>query len=308
MQKRDSLMLSLILLIGIFSVVGSMPILVADNDDNDSGISANASVSVSANSDNDSDDERENNSNVNDSEDEDNERDNKSDNSEDSNSEDVRVISSKTTLTRGNCTVRIEKEVRIEDGKRTEVIKRKIKCNDGVESEFQVKITNRTEDGIVREKFRYEIKGKNITVDAEDEIDLEENTAGSNYSLRARLRNGNHTNIRIMPDTASEIALERLRAKNFTIQFRERLHNNVPRVVYNIESNDDGRFLGIFKIRMRANAEVDPETGELLDVNKPWWAFMVAESAEVDANADAGGTFLANSSDADSNDTNNSAA
>ena len=181
---------------------------------------------------------------------------------------------------------------------------------------FQVKITNRTEDGIVREKFRYEIKGKNITVDAEDEIDLEENTAGSNYSLRARLRNGNHTNIRIMPDTASEIALERLRAKNFTIQFRERLHNNVPRVVYNIESNDDGRFLGIFKIRMRANAEVDPETGELLDVNKPWWAFMVAEadaetendSNNTDVNDSAGGTFLANSSDADSNDTNNSAA
>ena len=155
-----------------------------------------------------------------------------------------------------------------------------------------------------------------LEIEAEDEIDLEENTSGKNYSLKARLRNGNFTMIKIMPDAASEIALERLRAKNFTIQFRKRIYNNIPRVVYNIESNENGRFFGIFKIAMRANAEVDPETGELLDVNKPWWAFMVAEadaetendSNNTDVNDSAGGTFLANSSDADSNDTNNSAA
>lgn len=318
MKKREYFLLSLILLIGIFSVVGNMPAILADDD---SGISANADFSASINSDNDSGDERDNNSDVNDSEDEDNERDNKSDDSEDSNSEDnARLISAKeTTTANANCTVRIEKEIKIENGKRTEVIKRKIRCGDNAEEEFRLRIENRADNGMIRERFRYEINGKNITVDTEDEIDLEENTTGSSYSLRARLKNGNYTNIKIMPDTASEIAIARLRLKvcsednNCTIQFRERIHNNIPRVVYNIESNGNGRFLGIFRIAMRANAEVDPETGEVLDVNTPWWAFLVAEAGtendnDANANASADGTFLANSSDADSNDTNNAAA
>jgi hypothetical protein len=31
---------------------------------------------------------------------------------------------------------------------------------------------------------------------------------------------------------------------------------------------------------MKVGAEVDPSTGEVLDVNKPWWSFLVAEQNE----------------------------
>ena len=78
-----------------------------------------------------------------------------------------------------------------------------------------------------------------------------------------------------MPDTASEIALERLRAKNFTIELREVRHRNIPRVVYHIRSNKTGRFLGIFKLKLRVEGQVDPETGEFIGTSKPWWAFLV---------------------------------
>jgi len=155
--------------------------------------------------------------------------------------------------------------------------KRKIECADGRKVEVKIKIENRTVDGRVREKIEYESEGDELEVEAEEGIDLEEESNATHYKLKARLRsNGNVTEIKIMPDTASEIALERLRALNFTIELREVKHKNIPRVVYHIESNKTGRFLGIFKFAMKVQGEVDPETGEFLGVSKPWWAFLVA--------------------------------
>ena len=155
-----------------------------------------------------------------------------------------------------------------------------MKCANGTEAEFKIKIENRTEDGRYREKIKYEFRGEDLEVETEDEIDLEEETNGTEYKLRAKLRNGNFTNIKIMPDQASEIALERLKALNFTVQLRERLHNNVPQVVYNIDANKSGRFLGVFKIIMKLDAQIDPETGEILSVNAPWWAFLASQQDE----------------------------
>ena len=177
----------------------------------------------------------------------------------------------------GNCTIRIERELKIEDGKRVESVKRKIECADGTKTEIKIRIENRTEDGRVRERVRYEIKGEEIEVEAEEGIDVEEDTNATHYRLRARLRNGNITDIKIMPDQASEIALKRLRALNFTIELREFTDDrNIPHVVYNIKTNKHGRFLGVFKLSMNIEGQVDPETGEFIGISKPWWAFLVA--------------------------------
>lgn len=177
----------------------------------------------------------------------------------------------------GNCTIRIERELKIEDGKRVESVKRKIECADGTKTEIKIRIENRTEDGRVRERVRYEIKGEEIEVEAEEGIDVEEDTNATHYRLRARLRNGNITDIKIMPDQASEIALKRLRALNFTIELREFTDDrNIPHVVYNIKTNKHGRFLGVFKLSMKIEGQVDPETGEFIGISKPWWAFLVA--------------------------------
>ena len=72
--------------------------------------------------------------------------------------------------------------------------------------------------------------------------------------------------------------MQKLRIRNetnITIKLKEEVHKNIPRVIYNAQFNEHGRFLGVFKLAMRVNAEVDPETGEVLGINRPWWAFLV---------------------------------
>ena len=90
----------------------------------------------------------------------------------------------------------------------------------------------------------------------------------------------------MLPDQALNATLARLRIRemevnngtNVSIQLRERIHNNVPEVVYNVEANQTGKFLGIFKVALRSNTEVNASNGEVLSVNKPWWSFLVSSS------------------------------
>ncbi len=200
MQKREYALLGLVMIIAVFAVIGNMPLLLAD--ENDSG-----------NNEDDSDE------NINDSNDEENETEDDTEENDDENDSETEEETIKE-----NCIIKIEKSIKTENGKRVEVIKRKMKCRDGVESEFKVKIENRTEDGRYRERIKYEFRGKNLEVEAEDDINIEEDTNGTEYKLKARLKNGNITNIKIMPDRASQIAAERLKALNFTIQLKEKIH------------------------------------------------------------------------------------
>ncbi len=277
--------------IGIIS--GSLMVAADEGSNSESSSDSSSDSATSANSGSNSgssDDESEvsdSSGNSDDKEDElneDSDAESETEDKEDNeNDENKTKVKSRELIREGNCVVKIEKETRIEDGKRIEVIKKKMKCADGTEAEFKVKVDNRTEDGKYKEKFKYEFKNKELEVEAEDEIGLEEDTNGTEYKLKARLRNGNVTQIKIMPDTASEIAIERLKALNFTIQLREKIHNNIPKVVYNIEANKNGKFLGVFKLKMKSSAQIDPETGEVLEVNTPWWAFFVTGEDETPA-------------------------
>ena len=166
-------------------------------------------------------------------------------------------------------------------------------CAEGTREEVKIRIENRTEDGRFRESIKYEFRGHELNVNASDDIDLEEEENATHYRLKARLRsNGNVTYIIIMPDTASEIAIERLRALNLTVELKEMEHGNVPRVVYNIEADKHGRFLGVFKLKMKVEGQVDPETGEFLGEGKPWWAFLVTgeDSDQTDDNSEGNET------------------
>ena len=277
MQK---LVVALFISFMIFGIVLHAPLVISEegSDSNDSGsdnsetsVRVDAEASVTSDSDN-SDEEDE-------TEDDEDEDDNREDDDQDETEDDKNELRirerTRAILREGDCVIKIEREIKFEDGRRVEEIKRKMECADGRKIEVQIKVESRTVGGEIRERIRYELEGEELEVEAEEGIDLEEESNATHYRLRARLRNGNATDIKIMPDTASEVALERLRALNFTIELRERMHNNVPRVVYNIESNKTGRFLGVFKLAMKVEGEVDPETGEFLGVSKPWWAFLV---------------------------------
>jgi len=164
--------------------------------------------------------------------------------------------------------IEIERKVEIIDGKRRIDIRRIITDEDGNKREVRIKIEERNGKRIIK------IVGKE-EFDVETELELETEFEENDSDLRALTSDGRKHKIKILPDRVSEIAIERLRSKNFTIELKEVLHRNIPRVIYNIETNKNGRFLGIFKLKLKVEGQIDPETGEVIDVVKPWWAFLV---------------------------------
>jgi len=87
------------------------------------------------------------------------------------------------------------------------------------------------------------------------------------------LSNGRKAEIKIMPETASEKAIERLGDLGFDVSLKE---VGGDKVAYELVGEKEGRMLGLFKIKGRVSIQVDAETGEVLKVGKPWWAFLAS--------------------------------
>jgi len=164
--------------------------------------------------------------------------------------------------------VQVERKDEIEDGKRKTEIRRIITDEDGIRKEIRIKIEE--EDG----KRKIRIEGRE-DIEVETELEIDDDLEGNESDIGAISSDGKRHKIKVLPDRASEIAVERLRAKNFTVELKEILHKNVPRVIYNIEADKEGKFLGVFKLKLRVEGQIDPETGEVIETGKPWWAFLV---------------------------------
>lgn len=154
--------------------------------------------------------------------------------------------------------------------------------------ELLLKIQNKNVSFDIKEGNRMRIRSGDVEAETELEIEAEEES--NETKLMARFSNGKNAEIKIMPDTAAERALERLRLKvcseenNCTIKLRkvtEGDENNEDfqtRARYNVKAKKQARILGLFGTEMDVDAEVDAETGEVVRVNKPWWAFLASEN------------------------------
>ena len=78
--------------------------------------------------------------------------------------------------------------------------------------------------------------------------------------------------VKIMPETASGKAIERLGQLGFNISLKEVGQDKKP--VYEVSGVNEGKMLGFFKIKGRVSVEVDAETGEIIKIKKPWWSFL----------------------------------
>ena len=195
-------------------------------------------------------------------------------------------------------TISIKEEI-IGDIKSTEEIK---KIRDKIGNEINIKIHTRINDdgsSIVKEERTFINKnGKEVKIEIKTEVKadgsatlerkirINENEIKSELKilekfeddevkLKAQLSNGNEQEIKIMPDEASEIALEKLKSKGFNIELKEVGEGDNLRVVYIAKEDKDGRLFGLFKIRLNLEAQIDSETGEILSSEKPWWNFLV---------------------------------
>ena len=104
--------------------------------------------------------------------------------------------------------------------------------------------------------------------------------------LSAQLSNGRNVEIKVMPDAASDVALQGLRLKTCSeekgcsIELKEVGAGEKANLAYEVRTQGQSKVLGLFGANMQVQAQVDAETGKLLEVNKPWWAFLATEPVE----------------------------
>ena len=127
---------------------------------------------------------------------------------------------------------------------------------------------------------RARIRAGDVDVDA-DGMDV--SVEGDKVSVK--LSNGRNAEVKVMPSTASETALARLRLKvcstdnNCTIELKQVGTGENSKVAYEVQAERHAKLLGLFATKMEVRAEVNAETGEV-KVGKPWWAFLATEPAE----------------------------
>ena len=151
---------------------------------------------------------------------------------------DVKVVSKYTENEIKNITKTITKECEVEDNK--------INCNKFIEIEIEKKDKNKTK-----------LTSKNIYIEFEGEIESRDNKTFFKWENMTK-------EIKIMPDTASEIAIERLRLKvcneenNCTIQLKQVGTNGTLK--YEVKAMKEKRFL-FWKWKTEVKTEIDAETG-----------------------------------------------
>jgi len=143
---------------------------------------------------------------------------------------------------------------------------RTFEITDANQNRYNVTVTSQIRE---RNNQTYQkIKVRNIAADTD--LELENITDGNQTRLRVKLSNGNNAEVKIMPDKASETALERLRAKNVTLELKE-VGNTI---VYEAEGNKEVKFLGLFKVQAKVRAQISAVNGEVVSEESPWWRFM----------------------------------
>jgi len=131
-------------------------------------------------------------------------------------------------------------------------------------------------------RIRLEVGG----VSAECDCEMKQEKVQNKTKLYAKLSNGRNAEIKVMPDTASERALERLRLKvcsaenNCVIELKEVGQGEQTKFAYELKTQRQAKFLGLFRAKMQVQAQVNAESGEIIRVKKPWWAFLASEPEE----------------------------
>ncbi|MFH1431104.1 MAG: hypothetical protein ABIG37_01385 [Nanoarchaeota archaeon] len=157
-------------------------------------------------------------------------------------------------------------------------IQKKVKSGNYIgESGQQIQVQEKSNNKI-------QLRVGNFSVNCDCELTQEQ--VQNKTRLKTKLSNGRNAEIKIMPDRASERALERLKLKNCaeeqgcSIELKEVGQGEQTKLVYELKTQRQAKFLGLFRARMQVQAQVDAETGEIVRVKKPWWAFLASEPEE----------------------------
>ena len=141
----------------------------------------------------------------------------------------------------------------------------------------------------VRTDFKNDVKSyvdekKNLRVEYRGELlNLSRQVNGTFLRHRFRMKNGEDFEIKVDPSDIIDKVVTRLKLRgcnesnDCSIDLKEVVKRRVHRVAYHLKAKQRGRFLGMFKTKLNIEAEVDAETGEVIETTKPWWSFLVTE-------------------------------
>jgi len=123
-------------------------------------------------------------------------------------------------------------------------------------------------------------------VSADCDCNLSEEKIQNKTRLKIQLSNGRNAEIKIMPDKASENALNMLKLKvcseenKCSIELKEVGEGEEIRLAYELQTEREAKIMGLLKANIQVKAQVDAESGEVIQIEKPWWAFLASESEE----------------------------
>ncbi|MDD3263846.1 MAG: hypothetical protein PHT94_03040 [Candidatus Nanoarchaeia archaeon] len=125
---------------------------------------------------------------------------------------------------------------------------------------------------------RNQLRMNNFSLETDLDVELEESMGETKVMLQ--LNNGRKAEIKIMPQTASQVALNRLKinAERFNqsmeIILKEVGNGNESRAVYNMKLDQEAKLFGFIKTKMNVEVDVDAQSSEIVSVKNPWWAFL----------------------------------
>ena len=132
---------------------------------------------------------------------------------------------------------------------------------------------------------RIQLMSGNSSVNCEN-CNITQEIIQGRTKLKLELSNGRNAEIKIMPETASIKARERLRLKNCnesincTIELKQVGEGNNAKIIYEAKVQKQFKLFGFIKRNKEILTQIDAETGEEILTKRPWWSFLSSEKEE----------------------------
>ena len=142
---------------------------------------------------------------------------------------------------------------------------------------IQVKMNNQS---------RIQLQVGNVSANCSQDCNMTQEMVQNQTRLYAKMSNGVNAEIKVMPDTASQQAMERLQLhvcsadNGCALELKEVGSGNQTRMAYEVQAEKEYRVLGLFRAAGNNKVQVDAETGEVISAKKPWWSFLASEVEE----------------------------
>lgn len=131
---------------------------------------------------------------------------------------------------------------------------------------------------LLKDRNSNQVQLNNTRIRSRFNLSVVESENGS--ELRMRLSNGRNAEVKIMPERASELAIQRLKLKSekrnesLEIELKEVGKGNATRPAYLVKAQKESKILGLFRANMDVETEIDAQSGEVISEKRPWWSFL----------------------------------